>query len=86
MEVDTNHYSVPWRYLGQEVTVRIERGLVLIFRAGKEIARHDESALRRARCMDSTHLNGLSALHMGRPSGSELERPLAEYEAVIGGL
>jgi transposase len=85
IEVDRNSYSVPWKYIGNEVTVRIANRQVIISYSGKEIARHQESFGRRERCIDRDHLKGVSALHLEKPREGELVRPLGEYEAAIGG-
>jgi len=37
VEVDTNHYSVPWRYIGEQVTVRIQDHILSVFYAGNEL-------------------------------------------------
>ena len=42
VEIDTNHYSVPWRLIGARVTVRASAGEVIVSHAGAEIARHGE--------------------------------------------
>ncbi len=47
VEVDTHHYSVPWRLIGETVTVRIVDVALRILRAGVEVARHAVSAGRR---------------------------------------
>jgi transposase len=47
VEVDTHHYSVPWRLIGETVTVRIVDEALRILRAGVEVARHAVSAGRR---------------------------------------
>lgn len=50
VEVDSNRYSVPWRLIGETVTVVVESGTLRVCYAGDELA-----------------------------------RPLAEYEALLGG-
>ena len=94
IDLDTNHYSVPWRLIGSSVTVRIEAGEVLILYAGTEVAHHAERRGRRERAVDRVHLAGVIAgepkdavtptgvLH---PAPGELLRPLAEYEQAVGG-
>ena len=49
VEVDTNHYSVPWRLIGETVTVRVRDDRMGIFHAGAEVARHLVAAGRRQR-------------------------------------
>jgi hypothetical protein len=93
VEVDTNHYSVPWRLIGETVTVRIIDEHLRVMRAGVEVAQHAVSAGRRQWVVDPAHLAGV----VGAPGGTSpaavatappapaLLRPLAEYEAVAGG-
>lgn len=101
IEVDTNRYSVPWRLIGETVTVIVESGTLRVCYAGDEVACHGELPGQRRRSIDQRHFDGL----VGRafaprapqapsavapdiapaPRGGELARPLAEYEAVLGG-
>jgi hypothetical protein len=97
VEIDTNQYSVPWRLIGATVTVEVSDGVVRIRHAGAEVARHEQIGGRRQRVLDVRHLEGIVGLSPdhrapGAPGGAgsapaapELLRPLAEYEAVIGG-
>jgi transposase len=98
VEVDTNHYSVPWRLIGETVTVQVQDDQVRVRHAGIEVARHFVAAGRRQRVLEPTHLTGI----VGAPGGGwpptvtaipgpvsmpvpALLRPLAEYEVVAGG-
>ena len=95
VDVDTNHYSVPWRLIGAEVSVVVSGGEVQVLHAGAEVARHAERAGRRERAVDAAHLHGIVLGGAGArraedpvPAilpGADLLRPLAEYEAVAGG-
>lgn len=98
VEVDTNRYSVPWRLIGESVTVVLAAAEVTILRAGQEVARHGELAGRRTSAIDRRHLLGVVGAapkrggtaqgleHPGQaPELPELLRPLAEYEAAMGG-
>ena len=93
VDLDTNHYSVPWRLIGARVRVEVAAGVVCIFHAGVEVARHDERRGRRERVVDPAHLVGVIANDRGSPVTSvaapaevgELLRPLAEYEQIAGG-
>ena len=99
VDVDTNHYSVPWRLIGVQVSVVISDGKVRIHHAGAEVACHDKHFGRRQRAVDRAHLHGIVprlpdppgdievdvAMSSLAPSGIELLRPLAEYEQVTGG-
>ncbi|NMG68142.1 IS21 family transposase [Azoarcus indigens] len=88
IELDTNAYSVPWRLIGETVTVLVSADTVAIEYAGEEVARHAELSGSRGRSIERGHLLG------GLPPPAELEppprtdallRPLAEYEALVGG-
>src|SRR5512144_1838351 len=59
IEVDTNHYSVPWRLLGESVTVQISADQLRVLHGGQEVARHRRCQDRRQRCLDPAHLIGL---------------------------
>ncbi len=99
VDVDTNHYSVPWRLIGAEVSVMVGGHQVRIHHAGVEVACHDKRLGRRERAVDHAHLHGIvpcrpgpvsvadieAAAPMMPPAGVELLRPLAEYEQVTGG-
>ncbi|PKO52233.1 MAG: IS21 family transposase, partial [Betaproteobacteria bacterium HGW-Betaproteobacteria-21] len=88
IELDTNAYSVPWRLIGETVTVVVSADTVVVEYAGEEVARHAELCGSRGRSIERSHLLG------GSPPPAEIEppprtdallRPLAEYEALVGG-
>ncbi len=97
VEVDTNHYSVPWRLIGETVTVHIVDEHLRVLRAGVEVAHHAVSVGRGQRVIAPTHLAGVVGAPVaggaaGRAASSALVapapvllRPLAEYEAMVGG-
>jgi len=93
VELETNHYSVPWRHIGEQVHLRTESGELRILYAGKEIARHLLCSGRRQRIVDPQHFEGVSLTRaqtgqppdVGGRARDELLRPLSEYEAVVGG-
>jgi hypothetical protein len=95
VDVDTNHYSVPWRLIGAQVRVVVSGGEVRISHAGAEVARHGQRRGRRERAVDRAHLRGIVVGDRGGPRsdgvveavvpGADLLRPLAEYEQVAGG-
>ena len=95
VEVGTNRYSVPWRLIGETVTVVVAANELTILHAGREVARHGELAGRRRSAIDRHHLLGVvgvapkpreTAQVPEQPGRSpELLRPLAEYEAAMGG-
>jgi transposase len=95
VEVDTNRYSVPWRWIGEAMRVRVADGQVRVFYADQTIATHAEAQGRRQRCLDPAHLDGIvgaararvvdAPARGGPPPTPALLRPLAEYEALLGG-
>ena len=92
VDVDTNHYSVPWQLIGAQVSVVVSDNEVRISHAGAEVARHQQRRGRRERAVDAAHLCGIV---VGAPQtdgatplvlpGADLLRPLAEYERAAGG-
>lgn len=89
IEVDTNCYSVPWRFIGEDVLAVVSAQEVRISHAGAVIARHPVLSGRKQRSVLEEHFSGLTprtAPHSEvlEPT-DELLRPLAEYEAVAGG-
>ena len=91
VDVDTNHYSVPWRLIGAGVSVVVSGGEVRVLHAGVEVARHGQRRGRRERAVDRPTCAASSCDGGGQgrarpvPPGAELLRPLAEYERVAGG-
>lgn len=99
VELDTNRYSVPWRLIGESVTVIVAERQVRILYAGQEVASHPQSLLRRKTIIERAHLVGIVGAHLvgvswlPRPESSpapapidaELLRPLKEYEQMLGG-
>jgi transposase len=94
VEVDTNHYSVPWRLIGEAVTVRIVDAHLRVTRAGSEVAQPVVRAGRRQWVIDPAHLAGVVGAPVRVGVSTEagpvapapaLLRPLAEYEAIAGG-
>ena len=91
--VDDNAYSVPWRLIGERVRVLVSDGRVRVEYAGGVVAEHAQHAGRRHRSEEAAHLagivgarpvaNGTAAADVAPPP--ELLRPLAEYEAAVGG-
>jgi hypothetical protein len=94
IDLDTNRYSVPWRFIGALVTVQIAPDELRILHGGVEVARHTERRGRRERVIDAAHLVGIVAndprvalapVTASRPDFGELLRPLADYERAVGG-
>ena len=78
------------------MTVEIGGGRLRVLHAGREIALHAERSGRRQRVLDPSHFEGIAGAR--RPAGAPaavgampvappaaLLRPLAEYEAAVGG-
>jgi transposase len=97
IELDTNRYSVPWKLIGERVTVVAAEQQVRVLYAGEEVACHAQSLLRRTTVIDRQHLAGIvgaSSVGVSRlPSlpapppaiPADLLRPLAQYEQAAGG-
>jgi transposase len=97
IELDTNRYSVPWKLIGESVTVVVAERQVRVLYAGQEVACHAQSPLRRATVIDRRHLAGIVGANtvgvswlasMPPPPPvipAELLRPLEQYEQALGG-
>ena len=100
IELDTNRYSVPWKLIGESVTVVVAERQVRVLYVGQEVACHAQNEGRRTSIIERSHLVGIVGAHLvgvswlARPNSAaapapvapaELLRPLAEYETVIGG-
>jgi hypothetical protein len=95
VDIDTNHYSVPWQLIGAQVQVVVSGRVVRVYHAGAEVARHDQRSGQRERAIARAHLRGIiTGDGSGVPpgcmappiaSGTELLRSLLEYEQVAGG-
>lgn len=91
VEVDGNAYSVPWRLIGERVSVTVTGTELRVLHAGQEVARHHLREGRHGRIVDVAHFAGITG--GPRPprevaaatSPPPLLRPLSEYEAVAGG-
>lgn len=89
IEVDGNAYSVPWRLIGATVRVTISEQTLRICHAGREVAVHARQTGRCQRLVDPAHFEGVAGFGgkvvRAEPAAAALLRPLAEYEAVVGG-
>lgn len=92
IDLDTNSYSVPWRLIGESVQVVVLGGRVIVRHADEAVADHALCRGRRQRIVERAHLAGVvgaAAPVRSAPADivapSALLRPLAEYEAVVGG-
>ena len=93
IELETNRYSVPWRLIGEAVTVLVNEQ-VRVLHAGQEVAVHTRLAGQRRNSIHRQHLIGIvGSKPRPRPQVAqtapaappELLRPLQEYEALTGG-
>jgi transposase len=97
IELDTNRYSVPWRLIGETVTVLVTDRQVRVLYAGHEVACHAQSLVRRTSVIERAHLIGIVGAQFAGvswlprtpalppPVPAELLRPLEQYEAALGG-
>lgn len=94
IELDTNRYSVPWKLIGEQVSVVVADREVQVLYAGQEVARHAQSPLRRSSVIERSHLAGIvgnqwvGTTRLTPPPAAapaELQRDLVEYEALVGG-
>ncbi|WP_414476266.1 IS21 family transposase [Microvirga sp. M2] len=92
IDLDTNSYSVPWRLIGESVQVVVLGGRVIVRHAGEVVADHALCRGRRQRIVERAHLAGVvGAAGPVRSAPTDivvppaLLRPLAEYEALVGG-
>lgn len=93
IEVETNRYSVPWRLIGETVTVLVTEQ-IRIQHAGVEVAAHVRLAGQRRKSLQREHLLGIvgaerrplpSEAEIAAPQPAALLRPLHEYETIVGG-
>ncbi len=88
IEVDTNFYSVPWHLIKQQVTVQLIEEEIKILYGSEEVARHSLCRGQRERMIKAEHLEGIIGTNRLKREPvilPDLLRPLAEYEAIIGG-
>jgi len=93
VNVDTNRYSVPWKYIGESVLVYVtDTEVTVSLCTGHEIASHALHTGRHQRLVGSGHLAGIVYRAGGNkredetprvPSGDDLTRPLAVYEEAV---
>jgi hypothetical protein len=93
IELETNRYSVPWRLIGETVSVLVNEQ-VRIMHAGQDVAVHTRLAGQRRASIHREHLTGIvgaeprlqpSAIKLPATTPPELLRSLHEYEALTGG-
>jgi transposase len=87
VEVDTNFYSVPWRFIGERLTIRVVDRVVYAFKNGQEVSKHPETSGRHQRSIHREHLEGIVKISQVRAQSEvrEFERSLSVYQAVVGG-
>jgi transposase len=97
IEVDGNSYSVPWRLIGERVRVTVTAEALRVSHAGHEVAVHARRSGRHQRIVEAAHFAGVAGFGTkvvrAQPAGLDaieaeaptLLRPLAEYEALLGG-
>lgn len=93
IDIDTNRYSVPWKLIGETVTVCVSDGIVEITHAGRPIAQHSQSVGRHEFIRIAEHFRGifrerpalLDVEDVAEARHSELLRPLAVYDQLVGG-
>ncbi len=97
--IDTNAYSVPWKYIRRHVSVIVAGGQVEVMHGGERIAVHAELPGNNRRSIERDHLAGIVASHPAQVQAgvdatqavppeepeAELLRPLQEYEDFAGG-
>lgn len=93
VEVDTNHYSVPYRLVGRQAQVEVVEDRLTIQVGGAVVAHHRVVSGARQWVIDPRHLDGVVRRRDGdevelaaRPRRrAELLRPLSVYEELAGG-
>ncbi len=95
VEVDGNAYSVPWRLIGESVQVAVAGDMLRVSHAGRVVAIHMREPGRHRRVVDRAHFDGIAGAGERAPpptmlpitptAAPQLLRPLAEYEALVGG-
>lgn len=89
MDIDTNHYSVPWKLIGAEVTVQVGGGQIRIHHAGTEVpATTRASATANARSIAPTctaSCRVVRTLRRCRRSGAARDRAVAALDPLIAG-
>ena len=82
---------MPWRLIGEQVRVTVTPEVLRVVHAGREVAVHAREAGRRRRVVDPSHFEGVVGfrsriIRLTVPDPEPgLLRPLAEYEALVGG-
>jgi hypothetical protein len=85
VDLDTNHYSVPYRLVGCMVSLEVGVSEVVIRHRGEIVARHARNYGRHQTIEDVTHFDGLRRKTYRQAPPCDLQRPLSEYADAIGG-
>ena len=85
MEFETNRNSVPYHLVGRTVDVEVEGGELVVHWAGQAVAEHRITDGRHRDTQDPGHVEGLVRRTYKALRPCELQRPLSDYEAVVGG-
>lgn len=97
VEVDSNFYSVPWKFIKKQVLAQLFDQEIKIFYDSEEVACHPLCFGKRQRSINPHHLSGIVGFNWLKKEEESFEdktsiieraeflRPLSEYEAVVGG-
>jgi transposase len=85
IELDTNRYSVPYQLVGRTVEVQLEPGELTVRYRGELVATHAVATGRHVIIEDSRHIEGLVRRTAALKVHGELQRPLEDYQAAVGG-
>ena len=85
IELDTNRYSVPYQLVGRTVEVQLESGELTVRYRGELVATHAVAVGRHVIVEDPRHIEGLVRRTRAGKEHGELQRPLEDYQAVVGG-
>ncbi|GHT02551.1 hypothetical protein AGMMS50276_32510 [Synergistales bacterium] len=96
MDIDTNRYSVPWRYIGTDARVHVTDSEIVIYdcATGGVLATHSVKSGRRQVSVIPGHLKGIISDRLETPpphseridnklQPGALERPLSVYEEAV---
>ncbi len=85
IEVDSNHYSVPFALVGRTVEVQLAADELKVWHRGALVASHALANGRHQVIEDPRHIDGLVRRSTAPRAPCELQRSLAEYELAAGG-
>lgn len=74
IELDTNAYGVPWRLIGESVTLMVSTSTASVRHGGQEVVQHAELSGQRGRQIDRTHLMGGASA----PAPASADAPLTQ--------